>query len=148
MVEEAVFSGLRLNPRHTSNPSINHESQEILDVVKRKNPSILFAPEPLVIHVGASILERAAYPRNRFWVCDGDFQVPALLISLESINVLPQCYFNRLNGSLVASESTFEEGFVRVAIVLRETGGRGDVEVVLESRNMQQHRLSDLVDSR
>lgn len=138
VVEEAVLSSLRLNPRHTRNSSVDHESQEVLDIIKRKNSSILFAPQPLVVHVGASILERAAYSRNRFRVCDGDFQIPAFLVPLESINVLPQCYFDRLDGALVASESTFEKGSVRVAVLLREPARRGDVEVVLESRNMQQ----------
>jgi hypothetical protein len=118
--------------------SVDHKSQQILNIVKGENSSVRVAPQAFVVHRPTASFQSATQSGNELWVRDSNLEVPALLVALESIDVLPQCDFHALDDRSILCQFGFKESFEWLAIFLGEADGGGDVKVMLKSSDVKQ----------
>lgn len=140
--DHMIVASLHFNPRHARHTSVNHEPENVLDTVERKNLALNTLPQILVIR-RASFNCRAQLV-DEFGICHCDLEVRALLISLEAKKVLSEDHLDRLDCGLMLSYLSLEEGLVTLQVGALEVDRGGDVDVVEEVRNMEHDRVARL----
>jgi hypothetical protein len=112
--QNRIFLRRNLDPRHTRETRVDHESQHILDAVECHDSSIRISPQPLV--VGQPILNGRSQFVDEFWIRDGNLDIWVLLVALKAEEILPHHNADRVDSGLVLCELGFEMGFVRFAV--------------------------------
>jgi hypothetical protein len=158
-----VLSGWYLNPGHTGDLGelatllplshqrayrcVDHESQDVLNVIERENAAVRTHPE--LLPVGPAVLDHFAHAVDGPGIRHGYLEIRALLIPLKSVHVLLHCHLYRGNNTRVHAEGFlslgFQVDFEIITVVLAEAYGRSDVEVMQEVGDMQEDGVSALV---
>jgi len=79
-----------------------------------------------------------------FGIHDGNFEIWALLVSLEVIEILPHYHLDRMYGRLVLANLGIEPQLERFTIALRECNWCNNIEVVHETGNMKKNGVTSL----
>ena len=79
-----------------------------------------------------------------FRIRDCDLQIRTLLIALETEQVLPHDYLDRIYDGLVLRQLSFQVGFEAVNVGLYEIDWSCNVEVVEEVGDMEKYRVTGL----
>lgn len=134
-----VFSCRCLYPGHTLDACIDHEPEQVLDIVESQDPRFSLVPKPLVVErLGLgfqSISQLRDMPRFRH----RDLQVVGLLVPLKPIDVFSHRYLDGLDDGWELPNFRLQEGTVRVAVFFRKTNGGGNINVMLETGNVEQY---------
>ena len=126
--------------------AINHEPEQVLDVVICHDGAIGALPHALPI--GVALFDCCADPVDELWVCDGDLEVGVLDVSLEAVYVLPHCQDDRMDHLLVHGELRFEICPVFRAVIGGKGHGRGNIEVMFEVFDVQENRVAVVGDAK
>ena len=79
-----------------------------------------------------------------FRIRDGNFEIRALLVSLEIVEIFPHYHLDRMYGRLVLADFGIEPQFEGFTVLLRECNWCDNIEVVHETRNMKKNGMTSL----
>lgn len=145
-MQKLVLPSRCFHPGHACYLRVNHESQNVGDVVEGKNAIFASRPEPFVVRI--ALLHHCSYAIDHLRVVDRDFEIWTLLIALEAKYIFPHAHLHGCDDGRVLIELflTFalKEGLVWSAVFFVEVDRRGDVEVMQETGDVQEDRVAIL----
>jgi hypothetical protein len=114
--------------------AINHEANDVLNVVIRLDTALNAFPHALPI--GIATFDGRANLVDELRVGHCDLKIGALCVALEAVDVFSVCNCNGMNCRLVLRDLCFEVCFVGVTVLWLEVDWCCDIEVVLEVGHM------------
>ena len=113
-----------------------------MDAVKGQDTSVNAFPHSLPICVPA--LNQRSQSADELWVGDGDLEIWTLLVALEAEHVLSKDHLHGMNSSVVTRHLRLKISLEAFAVIFAKGNGSGNVEVVEEVGDMEEHRVTSL----
>lgn len=104
---------------------IDHEPEDVLNIVERKYATVGALPKPLIVATAA--LDQTPQFVDILRVVYRDLDIRTLLVALKPEQVLAHDKLDRLNSWSVACHLGFDVGFEHLAVLLSEIDRRCDI---------------------